>query len=165
MKNDAVQRLGASAGLDRLFRPAFEHFIDQPVLARGLGALEVVALGVAGDGVEGLPGVLGQDLVEALLLAAGAKGKRYALPNSRVMIHQPLGGFQGQASDIEIHTREILTMRDRLNQLLAKHTGQPVERIAKDTDRDNFMDAEVAKAYGMVDMVLDRRPDESIQAS
>ena len=81
------------------------------------------------------------------------------------MIHQPLGGFQGQASDIEIHTREILTMRDRLNQLLAKHTGQPVERIAKDTDRDNFMDAEVAKAYGMVDMVLDRRPDESIQAS
>ena len=101
----------------------------------------------------------------ALLLAAGAKGKRYALPNSRVMIHQPLGGFQGQASDIEIHTKEILSMRDRLNQLLAKHTGQPVERIAKDTDRDNFMDAEVAKAYGMVDMVLDRRPDESIQAS
>ena len=101
----------------------------------------------------------------ALLLAAGAKGKRYALPSSRVMIHQPLGGFQGQASDIEIHTKEILSMRDRLNQLLAKHTGQPVERIAKDTDRDNFMDAEVAKAYGMVDMVLDRRPDESIQAS
>ena len=101
----------------------------------------------------------------ALLLASGAKGKRYALPNSRVMIHQPLGGFQGQASDIEIHTREILTMRDRLNQILSKHTGQPVERIAKDTDRDNFMDAEVAKAYGMVDFVLDRRPDETIQAS
>ena len=101
----------------------------------------------------------------SLLLAAGAPGKRYCLPSSRVMIHQPLGGFQGQASDIEIHTKEILSMRDRLNQLLAKHTGQPVERIAKDTDRDNFMDAEVAKAYGMVDMVLDRRPDESIQAS
>ena len=101
----------------------------------------------------------------SLLLAAGAHGKRYCLPSSRVMIHQPLGGFQGQASDIEIHTREILTMRDRLNQILSKHTGQPVERIAKDTDRDNFMDAEVAKAYGMVDFVLDRRPDETIQAS
>ena len=100
----------------------------------------------------------------SLLLAAGAAGKRYCLPSSRVMIHQPLGGFQGQASDIEIHTREILTMRDRLNHILSKHTGQPVERIAKDTDRDNFMDAEVAKAYGMVDAVLDRRPDESIQA-
>jgi ATP-dependent Clp protease protease subunit len=100
----------------------------------------------------------------SLLLAAGAKGKRYCLPSSRVMIHQPLGGFQGQASDIEIHTREILTMRDRLNHILSKHTGQPVERIAKDTDRDNFMDAEVAKAYGMVDAVLDRRPDESVQA-
>ena len=100
----------------------------------------------------------------ALLLASGAAGKRYALPNSRVMIHQPLGGFQGQASDIEIHTREILTMRDRLNAILSKHTGQPVERIAKDTDRDNFMDAETAKAYGMVDAVLDRRPEDSIQA-
>ena len=100
----------------------------------------------------------------SLLLAAGAKGKRYCLPSSRVMIHQPLGGFQGQASDIEIHTREILTMRDRLNFILSKHTGQPVERIAKDTDRDNFMDAEAAKAYGMVDAVLDRRPDETIQA-
>nr|WP_026817737.1 ATP-dependent Clp endopeptidase proteolytic subunit ClpP [Arenimonas composti] len=101
----------------------------------------------------------------SLLLAAGAKGKRYCLPSSRVMIHQPLGGFQGQATDIEIHTREILTLRDRLNGILSKHTGQPVERIAKDTDRDNFMDAEVAKAYGMVDAVLDRRPEESIQAS
>jgi ATP-dependent Clp protease, protease subunit len=100
----------------------------------------------------------------SLLLAAGAKGKRYCLPSSRVMIHQPLGGFQGQASDIEIHTREILTMRDRLNTILSNHTGQPVERIAKDTDRDNFMDAEVAKAYGMVDAVLDRRPDETVQA-
>jgi ATP-dependent Clp protease protease subunit len=101
----------------------------------------------------------------SLLLAAGAKNKRYVLPSSRVMIHQPLGGYQGQASDIEIHTREILTMRDRLNTILSNHTGQPVERIAKDTDRDNFMDAEAAKAYGLVDAVLDRRPDESIQAS
>jgi ATP-dependent Clp protease protease subunit len=101
----------------------------------------------------------------SLLLAAGAKNKRYALPSSRVMIHQPLGGYQGQASDIEIHTREILTMRDRLNTILSNHTGQPVERIAKDTDRDNFMDAEAAKAYGLVDAVLDRRPDDSIQAS
>jgi ATP-dependent Clp protease protease subunit len=101
----------------------------------------------------------------SLLLAAGAKDKRYILPSSRVMIHQPLGGYQGQASDIEIHTREILTMRDRLNTILSNHTGQPVERIAKDTDRDNFMDAEAAKAYGLVDAVLDRRPDESIQAS
>jgi ATP-dependent Clp protease protease subunit len=101
----------------------------------------------------------------SLLLAAGAAGKRYILPSARVMIHQPLGGFQGQASDIEIHTREILTLRDRLNGVLAKHTGQPIERIAKDTDRDNFMDAEAAKAYGMVDAVLDRRPDDTIQAS
>ena len=101
----------------------------------------------------------------AVLLAGGTKGKRFCLPHSRVMIHQPLGGYQGQASDIEIHTREILTMRDRLNTILSNHTGQPVERIAKDTDRDNFMDAEAAKAYGLVDAVLDRRPDDSIQAS
>ena len=100
----------------------------------------------------------------SFLLAAGAPGKRYILPSARVMIHQPLGGYQGQASDIEIHTREILTLRDRLNSVLAKHTGQPIERIAKDTDRDNFMDAEAAKAYGIVDSVLDRRPDESVQA-
>ena len=101
----------------------------------------------------------------SLLLAAGAKGKRFCLPSSRVMIHQPLGGYQGQASDIEIHTREILTMRDKLNSILSRHTGQPVERIAKDTDRDNFMDAEAAMAYGLVDAVLDRRPDDSIQAA
>ncbi|MBW8366333.1 MAG: ATP-dependent Clp endopeptidase proteolytic subunit ClpP [Arenimonas sp.] len=101
----------------------------------------------------------------SFLLAAGAKGKRYILPSARVMIHQPLGGYQGQASDIEIHTREILTLRDRLNSTLAKHTGQPIERIAKDTDRDNFMDAEAAKAYGIVDAVLDRRPDDSVQAA
>ena len=101
----------------------------------------------------------------SFLLAAGAKGKRYILPSARVMIHQPLGGYQGQASDIEIHTREILTLRDRLNSILSKHTGQPIERIAKDTDRDNFMDAEAAVAYGIVDAVLDRRPDDSVQAS
>jgi ATP-dependent Clp protease protease subunit len=101
----------------------------------------------------------------SLLLAAGAKNKRYILPSSRVMIHQPLGGYQGQASDIEIHTREILTMRDKLNKILSHHTGQPVDRIAKDTDRDNFMDAEAAMAYGLVDAVLDRRPDDSVQAS
>jgi len=95
----------------------------------------------------------------SFLLAAGAKGKRYCLPNSRVMIHQPLGGFQGQASDIEIHAKEILYIRERLNGMLAKHTGQPVERIAKDTDRDNFMSAEAAVEYGIVDKVLTSRAD------
>ncbi|KAF1710432.1 ATP-dependent Clp endopeptidase, proteolytic subunit ClpP [Pseudoxanthomonas kalamensis DSM 18571] len=100
----------------------------------------------------------------ALLLAAGAKGKRYALPNSRVMIHQPLGGFQGQATDIDIHAREILKMRESLNQILAKHTGQSLETIATDTDRDNFKGADEAQAYGLVDQVLERRPDDSIQA-
>ncbi|MBB5015274.1 ATP-dependent Clp protease protease subunit [Rehaibacterium terrae] len=101
----------------------------------------------------------------ALLLAAGAKGKRYSLPNSRVMIHQPLGGFQGQATDIDIHAREILSLRDKLNAIMARHTGQPIEQIARDTDRDNFKSAEEAKAYGLVDEVLVRRPDESIQPS
>ena len=100
----------------------------------------------------------------SLLLAAGAKGKRYALPHSRVMIHQPLGGFQGQATDIEIHTKEILSLRDKLNNILASHTGQSIEQIARDTDRDNFKSAEEAKAYGLVDQVLERRPDESVQA-
>jgi ATP-dependent Clp protease protease subunit len=93
----------------------------------------------------------------AFLLAAGEKGKRYCLPNSRVMIHQPLGGFQGQASDIEIHAREILSIRARLNDMLAKHTGQPVERIEKDTDRDNFMSGQEAVEYGLVDKVLTGR--------
>jgi len=93
----------------------------------------------------------------AFLLAAGVKGKRYALPNSRIMIHQPLGGFQGQASDIEIHAREILKIKGRLNELLAHHTGQPLERLEKDTDRDNFMGADDAKAYGIVDQVLSSR--------
>ncbi len=93
----------------------------------------------------------------ALLLAGGAAGKRYCLPHSRVMIHQPLGGFQGQASDIEIHTREILKTKERLNQILAEHTGQPFDQIAQDTDRDNFMDPEEARDYGLVDAVLDKR--------
>lgn len=93
----------------------------------------------------------------AVLLAAGAKGKRYSLPSSRVMIHQPLGGFQGQASDIDIHAREILKIRDELNRLLANHTGQDVDTIAKDTERDNFMDAEMAAEYGLIDEVLSKR--------
>ena len=101
----------------------------------------------------------------SLLLAAGTHGKRYALPNSRVMIHQPLGGFQGQATDIEIHAREILSLKVKLNEILATHTGQSVETIARDTDRDNFKSAEEAKAYGLIDQVLARRSDESIQAS
>ncbi|CBV42230.1 ATP-dependent Clp endopeptidase proteolytic subunit ClpP [Halomonas elongata] len=94
----------------------------------------------------------------ALLLAGGAHGKRYCLPNSRMMIHQPLGGYQGQASDIEIHTREILGIRERLNQILAHHTGQKFETIAKDTDRDNFMNGAQAAEYGLIDAVLDKRP-------
>ena len=93
----------------------------------------------------------------SFLLSAGAKGKRYALPNARVMIHQPLGGFQGQASDIEIHAKEILSIKKKLNGLLADHTGQPIERIEQDTDRDNFMSAEEAKDYGLIDQVLTRR--------
>lgn len=93
----------------------------------------------------------------SFLLAAGAEGKRYALGNSRIMIHQPLGGFQGQASDIEIHAREILDLKDRLNTMLAKHTGQKKDKIAKDTDRDNFMTAEDAMKYGLVDKVLTSR--------
>ncbi len=93
----------------------------------------------------------------AFLLAAGEKGKRFCLPNSRVMIHQPLGGFRGQASDIEIHAREILYLKQRLNQLLAQHTGQLVETIERDTDRDNFLSAPDAVKYGMADQVLERR--------
>ncbi|QCO68101.1 ATP-dependent Clp endopeptidase proteolytic subunit ClpP [Luteimonas yindakuii] len=101
----------------------------------------------------------------SMLLMAGAKGKRYALPNSRVMIHQPSGGTQGQATDIEIHAREILYLRQRLNQLYADHTGQPLEQIERDMERDRFLSAEGAKEYGMIDEVLQRRPDESIQPS
>jgi ATP-dependent Clp protease protease subunit len=95
----------------------------------------------------------------SLLLAGGAKGKRYCLPHSRIMIHQPSGGFQGQASDIDIHAREILKIRERLNKIMAKHTGQTVERIERDMERDHFMDAEAAVEYGLVDNVLAKRPD------
>ena len=93
----------------------------------------------------------------ALLLAAGEKGKRFCLPNSRVMIHQPLGGFQGQASDIEIHAKEILFLKEELNQILASHTGQTLKKIAADTDRDNFLSAEQSVEYGMVDQVISKR--------
>ncbi|RJX27058.1 MAG: ATP-dependent Clp endopeptidase proteolytic subunit ClpP [Dethiobacter sp.] len=93
----------------------------------------------------------------AVLLSAGAKGKRFALPNSRIMVHQPLGGAQGQAVDIEIHAREILRIRETLNKILASHTGQPVERIANDTDRDFFMSAEMALEYGLIDAILEKR--------
>ncbi|MFZ5497757.1 MAG: ATP-dependent Clp endopeptidase proteolytic subunit ClpP [Pseudomonadota bacterium] len=95
----------------------------------------------------------------AFLLAAGAPGKRYCLPNSRVMIHQPMGGFQGQASDIEIHAKEILHIKQRLNEMLAKHTGQPLERIERDTDRDTFLSAEAAVEYGLVDKLLTHRSE------
>ncbi|MEK6212044.1 MAG: ATP-dependent Clp endopeptidase proteolytic subunit ClpP [Pseudomonadota bacterium] len=100
----------------------------------------------------------------AFLLAAGAKDKRFALPNSRVMIHQPMGGFQGQASDIEIHAREILYLRGRLNELMAKHTGQDVKTIEHDTDRDNFLSAEEAVKYGLVDKVLVSRTEAGVPA-
>jgi len=93
----------------------------------------------------------------AVLLAGGTKGKRYSLPHSRIMVHQPLGGFQGQASDIDIHAREVLETRERLNRILAKHTGQSIEKIAKDTDRDNFMSGEAAATYGLIDKVLEER--------
>ena len=100
----------------------------------------------------------------AFLLAAGAKGKRFALPNSRVMIHQPMGGFQGQASDIEIHAREILYLRARLNDLMAKHTGQTADAIERDTDRDNFLSAEESVKYGLVDKVLLSRSETAAAA-
>jgi ATP-dependent Clp protease, protease subunit len=95
----------------------------------------------------------------SFLLAAGAKGKRYCLPNSRVMIHQPSGGFQGQASDIEIHAREVLYLKKRLNEMLARHTGQPIEQIERDSDRDRFMGAEEAVKYGLIDRVLTNRTE------
>jgi ATP-dependent Clp protease protease subunit len=100
----------------------------------------------------------------AFLLAAGAKGKRYALPNSRVMIHQPSGGAQGQATDIAIQAKEILYLREKLNKEMAANTGKPLEQIEKDVERDFFMNAEESKAYGLVDAVLERRPDETVQA-
>lgn len=96
----------------------------------------------------------------AFLLAAGAKGKRYSLPNSRIMIHQPMGGVQGQAADIEIHAKEILYLRERLNKILSERTGQPVEKIAKDTDRDNFMSADDAVKYGLIDKIFVSRNEQ-----
>ena len=97
----------------------------------------------------------------ALLLAGGAKDKRFCLPHSRVMIHQPLGGFQGQATDIDIHAREILLIREKLNLILSNHTGQPLDKIKNDTDRDNFMGAEEAKTYGLIDQIINQRNDTS----
>ena len=93
----------------------------------------------------------------AILLAGGTEGKRFALPNSRIMIHQPLGGFQGQASDFEIHAKEILSMKKKLNEILASHTGKEVDQIEKDTERDNFMNGEEAKEYGLIDKVISER--------
>ena len=98
----------------------------------------------------------------ALLLCAGAKGKRYCLPNSRLMIHQPMGGFQGQASDVEIHAKEILYLRAKLNEIMAKHTGQSIERIARDTDRDNFLSADESIQYGLVDRILTSRNETTV---
>jgi len=99
----------------------------------------------------------------ALLLAGGTAGKRFCLPHSRMMIHQPLGGFQGQATDVDIHAREILHLRDRLNRILSRHTGQPMEKIAEDTERDRFMGGEEAMEYGLVDQVLAKR--EAVSAA
>lgn len=96
----------------------------------------------------------------AFLLSGGEKGKRYCLPNARVMIHQPLGGFQGQASDFEIHAKEILYIKEKLNRLMAEHTGQPLEKVSEDTDRDNFLSAESAVEYGLVDAILEQRIDK-----
>jgi ATP-dependent Clp protease protease subunit len=95
----------------------------------------------------------------AVLLAGGAAGKRHSLPNSKIMIHQPSAGFQGQASDIDIHARDVMDTKERLNRILARHTGQTIERVKADSDRDNFMNAEAAKAYGLVDKVLEKRPE------
>jgi ATP-dependent Clp protease protease subunit len=99
----------------------------------------------------------------AFLLTAGAKGKRFALPNSRIMIHQPLGGFQGQATDIDIHAKEILKTRDRMNELMAKHTGQPIEKIKYDTERDYFLSADESKTYGLIDEVLTKKKDAEVK--
>ncbi len=101
----------------------------------------------------------------AFLLAAGTHGKRYALPNSRIMIHQPSGGTQGQATDIEIHAKEILVLRERLNQILAQHTGRPAEEIAHDTERDRFLSAAEAKTYGLIDEVLEKRSEEAVKSA
>ncbi|MCZ0952693.1 MAG: ATP-dependent Clp protease proteolytic subunit, partial [Rhodospirillaceae bacterium] len=97
----------------------------------------------------------------ALLLAGGEPGKRFCLPHSRIMIHQPSGGFQGQASDIDIHAREVLNLREKLNAIMAKHTGQTIERIAADSDRDHFMDGNAAVEYGLIDKVLEQRTSDN----
>jgi ATP-dependent Clp protease, protease subunit len=101
----------------------------------------------------------------SFLLAAGTKGKRYALPNSRIMIHQPSAGFSGQASDIAIHAKEILQIKTRLNEMLASHTGKSIEQVERDADRDNFMSAADAKAYGLVDAVLEKRPVDTVKTA
>ena len=101
----------------------------------------------------------------SLLLAGGKEGKRHCLPHSRIMIHQPSGGFQGQASDIDIHAKEVLKLRERLNQIMAKHTGQPVETIEKDSDRDKFMDGETAVEYGLIDTILEKRIEKASSGS
>jgi ATP-dependent Clp protease protease subunit len=101
----------------------------------------------------------------SFLLAAGTKGKRFCLPNSRIMIHQPSGGFQGMASDIAIHAKEILSLKNRLNEILAHHTGRTVEQIERDVDRDNFMSAEDSKTYGIVDSVLAKRPVDTVKTA
>ena len=101
--------------------------------------------------------------MSALLLASGAKGKRFSLPHARIMIHQPMGGFQGQATDIEIHAKEMLKMKDTLNKILSNHTGQPIEKIHEDTDRDYFMSGEDAKAYGLVDEVIAKKMPQLVK--
>ena len=154
--------------------------IVSPLIFGTLGELICERAGVLNLGIEGIMtvgamsgwmwvyqggdlwgGVLFAASMGALLLTAGAKGKRYCLPHSRVMIHQPLGGYQGQATDIEIHTREILKIRSQLNDLMALHSGQSVETIATDTERDNFMSPIEAKAYGLIDELIDSRKDDS----
>ena len=117
----------------------------------------MVGLGfVAGTGASKVAGMAAS--MGAFLLSSGAKGKRYALPNAEIMIHQPLGGMQGQASDIKIHADHILRTRDTLNRILAANTGRPIEEIARDTERDNFMSAQAAMEYGLIDRVIDKRP-------
>ena len=136
------------AGVD----PASVGLFFQPVRQKGMQAG-----GGSTDFTQLFVGLSFFLVIAAVLLTAGTKGKRNALPNSRIMIHQPLGGFQGQATDIEIHAKEILLIRERLNAILAHHTGRDLDSISQDTDRDNFMSAEQSVAYGLIDEVLDRR--------
>jgi len=139
--------------------PTFVFSTDRPTdLDVDVLVLPVFEGPEAGPGVKDVRGI---DLL-GLFSAAGSKGKRYCLPNSRLMIHQPMGGFQGQASDVEIHAKEILYLRAKLNEIMAKHTGQPVERIGRDTDRDNFLSAEDAMQYGLVDKILTSRDEATV---